>query len=119
LNRVELTGRLAADPEPRATTSDTQVARLRLAVKSRRTRGNGHRDADFLDVTVFGVTAENCVTYLRKGRLVAISGHLKPSQWEAEDGTRRYRLDVIAEEVEFLGGKPTEDQQPNAAEAAA
>jgi single-strand DNA-binding protein len=118
VNSVNLIGRLTADPELQDR-SGTQVGRLRIAVQRRRNRDGEDRGADFVDVTVFKNQAEVCATYLAKGRRVAIEGRLQHSEWQAEDGSRRQKLEVIANSVEFLDRKPSEDQEPEAVEAAA
>jgi single-strand DNA-binding protein len=118
LNRVILIGRLTAAPELHDR-SGTQVGRLRLAVQRPRSKDGEDRGADFVDVTVFNNQAQVCNQYLAKGRRVAIEGRLQHSEWQAEDGSRRQKLEVIANSVEFLDRKPSEDQEPEAVEAAA
>ena len=88
-------------------------------MQRRRNRDGEDRGADFVDVTVFDNQAEVCSRYLAKGRKVAIEGRLQHSEWKAEVGSRRQKLEVIANSVEFLDRKPSEDQQPEAVEAAA
>ena len=106
MNSVNLVARIAAEPEQRTTDSGA-VTRLRVAVQ--RPRKNGEdRGADFIDVTVFGTLAENCARYLTKGRRVAITGRLRHSEWEGENG-RRQRLEVIGETVDFLDSPRSED----------
>ena len=118
LNRVILIGRLTAAPRaPRPLGHPSR--RLRLAVQRPRGKDGEDRGADFVDVTVFGNQAQVCNQYLAKGRRVAIEGRLQHSEWQAEDGSRRQKLEVIASSVEFLDRKPSEDQQPEAVEAAA
>lgn len=118
MNSVHLIGRLTADPELQDR-SGTQVGRLRLAVQRPSTRDGESRGADYVDVTVFNTQAEVCRQYLSKGRRVAVEGRLQHSEWQAEDGTRRQKLEVVARNVEFLDRKPADDPQPEAAEAAA
>ena len=98
----------------------TQVGRLRLAVPRGRDKNGEDRGADFIDVTIFGRQAETCAKYLAKGRRVAVEGHLHHSEWEAEDGTRRQKLEVIARSVEFLDAPRTEqtESQPEPEAAA-
>ena len=104
MNSVQLTGNLTQDPQLRKTSSDTSVAQMRLAVS--RPRKNGEdQGADYVDVTVFGPQAENCVKYLAKGRKVGVEGHLHHSEWQSDTG-RRQRLEVTAERVEFLSPPP-------------
>ena len=106
--------------DPSSTTAPApRSARLRLAVQRPRGKDGEDRGADFVDVTVFGNQAQVCNQYLAKGRRVAIEGRLQHSEWQAEDGSRRQKLEVIASSVEFLDRKPSEDQQPEAVEAAA
>ena len=115
---ISLIGRLAAAPEPRDR-SGAQVGRLRLAVQRPRGKDGEDRGADSVDVTVFGNQAQVCNQYLANGRRVAIEGRLQHSEWQAEDGSGRQKREVIASSVEFLDRKPSEDQEPEAVEAAA
>lgn len=101
MNSVNLTGRLTQAPELRER-SGTKVGRLRLAVQRPRSSEGEDRGADYVDVTTFGRQAEVCSSFLGKGRRIGISGHLRHSEWEAEDGSRRQKLEVVAERVEFL-----------------
>jgi single-strand DNA-binding protein len=113
MNDVSLIGRLTRDPELRTTRNGTDVATLRLAVDRRR-RDDG---AVFVDVTCFEGQARACADHLAKGRQVAISGRLELDQWKADDGTNRSRLYVIAQSVQFLGGKPAADEDSAAVTA--
>ena len=115
---ISLIGRLTAAPELEDR-SGTQVGRLRLAVQRPRGKEGEDRGADSVEVTVFNNQAQVCDQYLAKGGRVAIEGRLQHSEWQAEDGSRRQKLEVIASSVEFLDKKPSEDQQPEAVEAAA
>ncbi|HEX4518025.1 MAG TPA: single-stranded DNA-binding protein [Gaiellaceae bacterium] len=108
INRVVLVGNLTRDPELRHTTSGTAVCNLRLAVNSRRKDGATGEWIDkpnYFDVAVFGNQAESCSQYLSKGRPVAIDGRLDWQEWEAQDGTKRQKVEIIAESVQFLGGR--------------
>ena len=103
MNSVNLIGNLTRDPELKATQSDTSVCSMRIAV-------NGRNDqADYVDVTAFGKLAETAAQYLAKGRRVAISGRLSSSEWQTDDGHKRSRVEVIAQDVRFLGAKPQDD----------
>lgn len=113
MNDVSLIGRLTRDPELRTTRNGTDVATLRLAVDRRR-RDDG---AVFVDITCFEGQARACADHLAKGRQVAISGRLELDQWKADDGTNRSRLYVIAQSVQFLGGKPAADEDSAAVTA--
>ena len=108
MNSVNLIGRLTADPELRSARNDTVVGNLRLAVQRPRKDGED-QGADYIDVTVFGRQAEICKQYLGKGRKIAVQGRLHHSEWDGENG-RRQKLEVIAENVEFLDAAPRTEQ---------
>ncbi len=118
MNSVNITGRLTADPELRATKDGSPVGSLRVAIQRRRGAEGEDRGAEFVDVTVFGSQAEVCASYLAKGRKVAIEGRLHHSEWQAEDGSRRQKLEVTANSVEFLDRKPSEHDVAEPVEAA-
>jgi single-strand DNA-binding protein len=107
LNRVVITGNLTRDPELRSLSSGTSVCKLRVAVNSRRKDANGEwvDKPNYFDVTVWGAQGENCATYLSKGRPVAIDGRLEWREWEAQDGTKRQAVEIIADSVQFLGSR--------------
>jgi single-strand DNA-binding protein len=107
LNVVVVTGNLTRDPELRNLPSGTPVCDLRIAVNSRRKDQSGEwvDKPNYFDVTVFGAQGENCATYLGKGRPVAIEGRLDWREWEAQDGTKRQAVKIIANSVQFLGSR--------------
>jgi single-strand DNA-binding protein len=108
INRVVLTGNLTRDPELRSNPSTgLAICKLGIAVNGRRKNnesGNWEEKANFFRVTVFGRQAESCGQYLKKGRAVAIDGRLEWSQYEREGQTRE-SIDIIADSVQFLGGR--------------
>jgi single-strand DNA-binding protein len=106
INRVVLTGNLTRDPEVRATGGGLQICKLGIAVNTRRKNSDGQWEEkpNFFRVTVFGRQAESCGQYLKKGRPVAIDGRLEWSTWESE-GQKRESVDIIADSVQFLGGR--------------
>jgi single-strand DNA-binding protein len=108
INRVVLVGNLTRDPELRHTPSGTAVCSLRLAVNTRRkdaATGEWGEKPNYFDVTVWGNQGENCAQYLAKGRPVAVDGRLEWREWEAQDGTKRQAVEIIADSVQFLGGR--------------
>ena len=107
INRVVLVGNLTRDPELRHTPSGTAVCSLRLAVNARRKDDSGQwtDKPNYFDITVWGQQGENCAQYLAKGRPVAIDGRLEWREWEAQDGAKRQAVEVVAESVQFLGGR--------------
>ena len=107
VNVVVITGNLTRDPELRSLPSGTPVCELRVAVNSRRKDQSGEwvDKPNYFDVTVFGAQGENCSTYLSKGRPVAVEGRLDWREWEAQDGTKRQAVKVVANSVQFLGSR--------------
>ena len=107
INRVVLVGNLTKDPELRQTGGGTPVCSLRIAVNTRRRdeAGQWGDKPNYFSVSVFGNQAESCSQYLSKGRPVAIDGRLEWREWEAQDGTKRQAVEVIADTVQFLGGR--------------
>src|SRR5262249_52708800 len=115
INRVVLVGNLTRDPELRHTPSGTAVCSLRLAVNTRRkdgATGEWTEKPNYFDVTVWGNQGENCAQYLAKGRPVAIDGRLEWREWEAQDGTKRQAVEIIADTVQFLGGRSESVGEP-------
>lgn len=107
INRVIITGNLTADPELRSLPSGTSVCKLRVACNTRRKDGASGEWVDkpnYFDVTVWGAQGENCARYLAKGRGVAVDGRLEWREWE-KDGQKRQSVDIIADSVQFLGGR--------------
>lgn len=104
MNSVQLIGNLVRDPERRNTASEVTVARLRIAVNGRRRNkaGDWVDKANYFDVTVFGQQADNALGYLATGRKVAVTGRLDYQEWKAQDGTTRSKVEVIANEVDYL-----------------
>jgi single-strand DNA-binding protein len=108
INRVVLVGNLTKDPELRHTPSGTSVCKLRLAVNSRQkdaSTGEWGEKPNYFDVTVWGNQGENCAKFLAKGRAVGVDGRLDWREWEAQDGTKRQAVEVIADTVQFLGSR--------------
>lgn len=102
LNNVVLIGRLARDPEMRYTPQGKPVGGFVLAVDRPFPNQQGEREADFLDVVVWGKLAETCANHLSKGRLVAVSGRIQTSSYQDKAGNRRKAVEVVAETVRFL-----------------
>jgi single-strand DNA-binding protein len=103
---VTLVGNLVQDPDLRQLPSGTSVCELRVAVNSSYKDGSGQwvEKASYFDVKVWGPQGENCARYLSKGRQVAVDGRLDQRSWEAQDGTKRSRVEIVADTVMFLGG---------------
>jgi single-strand DNA-binding protein len=108
INRVIITGNLTSDPELRSLPSGTAVCKLRVACNTRRKDSATNEWVDkpnYFDVTVWGAQGENCARYLSKGRPVAVDGRLEWREWQDKDGNKRQGVDIIADSVQFLGGR--------------
>ncbi len=108
INRVTITGNLTREPELRETAGGFQVLRLGVAVNDRRKSaetGEWEDFANFVDVVMFGKRAASVSRFLSKGTKVAVEGRLRWSQWEAQDGSKRSKLEVVADELEFMSRK--------------
>ncbi len=104
-NRVILAGNLTRDPETRFLPSGTAVTEFSIAVNSRyksKTTNEFKEEVSYFDVVVFGKTGENCAEYLSKGRPVLVEGRLRQRSWE-KDGQKRSKIEVLADNVQFLG----------------
>ena len=108
-NKVILVGNLTRDPELRYTPKGTAIAKIGLAVNRVWTNEAGEKkeEVTFVDVDVFGRTAENVGQYMRKGRPILIEGRLRLDQWDdKQTGQKKSKLGVVAETVQFLGSAP-------------
>lgn len=104
MNDVVLIGRLTKDPELRYTASQMPVCTFTLAV-DRQVKKEGAPTADFIRITVFNKPAENCSRFLSKGREAAVQGYIQTGSYKDRDGKTVYTTDVIANRVEFIGGR--------------
>lgn len=107
LNRVILIGNLTRDVELRSIPSGTTVGNFGIAVNRRRKNDAGEwiDEPSFFNVVVWGNQAEKCAEYIHKGSPVAIEGRLQSRSWETEDGQKRSVVEIVAENVQFLGGR--------------
>lgn len=104
MNNVSLVGRLTRDPEVRYTDGGLSIAKFSIAV-DRRFKKDGQPDADFPNITAFGKTAEFVEKYFSKGQRIGLVGRIQTGSYQKEDGTKVYTTDVIAENVEFVENK--------------
>jgi single-strand DNA-binding protein len=109
INRVIITGNLTRDPEMGSVPgSGTAVCSLRVACNGRRKNndsGQWEDQPNYFDVTVWGQQGENCHRYLKKGRPIAVDGRLRWREWTTPEGQKRQAVDIIADSVQFLGGR--------------
>ena len=103
LNKAFIIGNLTRDPELKTLPSGTQVASFGVATNRvfRDREGNSKEDTQFHNIVVFGKTADNIYQYLKKGSSVLIEGRIQNRSWDAPDGTKRYRSEVVADRVQF------------------
>ena len=121
MNNVVLIGRLTREVELKFIPSTGMaVAKFSLAVdrglygeKKQEAEAKGQPTADFINITVFGKTAENCANYLSKGNKCAIQGRISTGSYTTQTGEKRYTTEVIADKVEFLEPKGQAQQQDN------
>ena len=111
MNKVFLTGNLTKDPELASTPSGISVTRFTIAVSRRFTNADGERETDFINCVAWRNQAENLTRYCHKGDKVAVVGTLQTKSFETQDGTKRYATEVIADEIEFLNTKRTEEKK--------
>lgn len=110
MNSSTLIGRLTKDPQLRyLPNGGTAICDFSLAVekdlskqKKQELEAQGKYTADFINIAVWGKQGENCANYLAKGRLVAIQGRIQTGSYNANDGSKRYTFQVVAEKVKFL-----------------
>ena len=105
-NKVILVGNLTRDPELRYTPKGMAIAKIGMAINRNWTSESGEKkeEVTFVDVDIFGRTAENVAQYMRKGRPILIEGRLRLDQWDdKQTGQKRSKLGVVAETVQFLG----------------
>jgi len=108
MNKVILVGNLTKDPELTTTTNGVSVCKFTLAVSRRFVGASGERETDFLNIVVWRGQAENCHKYLKKGSKCGVVGSIQSRSYDAQDGTKRYITEIIADEVEFLSSKNSE-----------
>ena len=103
INRVELLGRVGMDPEMRYSQGGTAITKVRLATD--RYRQNGETETDWHDITCWGKLAEAVNQYVAKGDRLYVSGRLAQNSYETDDGQKRHRTEIHAQEVVFLDSK--------------
>jgi len=111
VNKVILVGNLGADPEQRALPSGGLVTNLRLAtseVRKNKSTGQSIEHTEWHRVVLFDRLAELAIQYLTKGSQVYIEGKLRTRKWQDQSGAEKYMTEVVADEMQFLGGRGSE-----------
>lgn len=112
INQTFITGNLVHDPQSKELPSGSKVCNFRLANSRKYTdnTGNSREETLFIGVQVFGKSATHCQQFLRKGSQVLVQGRLQFKEYQAKDGSKRSEISILADTVQFLDGKP---QQQN------
>lgn len=108
INKAIISGNLTRDPELRATAAGTPVLQFGVAVNDRaknQQTGQWEDRPSFLDCVMFGNRAQSLAPYLCKGAKAAIEGKLRWSQWQAQDGSKRSKVEIVVDEIEFIGSR--------------
>ena len=107
INKVILIGNLGKDPELKYTDSGTAVCTFSIATNETWTdkEGNKHSETEWHNIVVWRKLAEICGQYLVKGKMVYIEGKLKTRSWEDNDGQKKYKTEVVAHQMQMLGGR--------------
>ena len=111
LNKCLIIGNVGKDPEMRFTPSGAPVTTFSVAVNSSytsKTSGEKKTETEWFNVVAWGKLAEICNQYLTKGKSVYVEGQIKTRSWDGNDGQRKYKTELLARQVQFLGGRPAE-----------
>ena len=109
MNKVFLIGNLTRDPELTETASGVPVCHFAIAVNRNYSGQDGERQTDFFNCTAWRSMAESIARYTKKGKKVAVSGSIQLRNYEDNQGVKRTAVDIIAQDVEFLSPKDSDD----------
>lgn len=115
LNQCSFIGRLGRDPETRYMPSGKAVANFSIAVGSSwkdKSSGDKKESTEWVNIVAFDKLGEICAQYLRKGSQVFIQGAFKTRKWKDKEGKDRYSTEIVANQMQMLGGKRSEDEEP-------
>ena len=106
MNKAFLIGNLTRDPELRTLPSGVSVCTFTIAINRKFVNQQGVREADFLNIVAWRQLGETCARYLSKGRKVGVTGSIQTRSYDAQDGSKRYVTEIIADNVEFCDSRP-------------
>ena len=112
MNRVILIGRLTRDPELRYTRGNTAIAMFNLAV-DRRVKDDSTKETDFIVCKCFNKLAENLAKFQKRGNLISLVGRIRTDSYDDKDGKRKYTIEVVADEIQFLSQKQKQEEPSN------
>ena len=120
-NKVFIMGNLGRDPELRRTPSGISVASFTMATTERFTDKSGQRQekTEWHNIVAWGKLAELAGQYLKKGRQAFVEGKITNRSWDDKDGNKKYRTEIVASQIQFIGGPGQQPEAKNAATAAA
>lgn len=119
LNKAIISGNLTRDPEMKSLPSGVKVTNFSIATNRVYYKDEAkHEEVEFHNIVVFGRQAENAAQYLKKGQSALVEGRIQTRSWDGEDGQKRYRTEIIAENVQFGpkaggGGASSESAEPS------
>jgi single-strand DNA-binding protein len=116
MNSVNLLGRIVANPELRHTQSGTSVTSFTIAVDGGKEKDSNERITDFIDCIAWSNTAELIAKYWEKGRMIAVSGSLKPRSWTDKGGNKRKTVEVKVDSAYFTDSKKSNNTNNNSEE---
>ena len=116
MNKVFLIGNLTRDPELTETASGVPVCHFAIAVNRNYSSQDGERQTDFFNCTAWRTTAESIARYTKKGKKVAVTGSIQMRNYEDNQGVKRTAVDIIAQDVEFLSPRDSDDAFDDVAE---
>lgn len=120
LNQVMVVGNLVRDMELKYTSGGMPIGSFSIANnRPKKTDGQWSEEANFFDVTVFGKVSEALQQYLVKGKKVGVSGELKQDRWQNQEGQNRSKVQIIARDIQLLGGREQGTTPPQAPETQA
>lgn len=107
INKVILLGNLGKDPEVRSTPGGLTICRFSLATGERKKDQSGQwvDHTEWHNIVTFGRTAENCQRFLKKGRQAFVEGRIRTNKWQDKEGKDRYTTEILADTVQFVGGR--------------
>ena len=117
MNKVFLIGNLTRDPELTETASGVPVCHFAIAVNRNYATQDGERQTDFFNCTAWRAMAETIARYTKKGKKVAVTGSIQLRNYEDNQGVKRTAVDIIAQDVEFLSPKDSDDSFDEIADA--
>ena len=114
-NKVILIGNLTADPELKQTQGGVSVSSFNIAVNRRFKGENGQQDVDFISIVAWRQQAEFVCKYFKKGQGILICGQIQTRPWTDKQGNKRTAVEVVADEVSFVGNKESSGEAKNEA----